>query len=496
MASTMAQAHNTDLTKSEAALSHPLLYVATSEDVLVDFDGQSDPYHPINWPFRKKAITTILYGMTTCWITFASAIYSAGMEQISHDFNVSAETSTAGISLLVFGLGLGPLLWAPLSEIYGRKTVVIVPYFIAAIFSFGTATAKDIQTLLITRFFSGFFGSSSVAVTGGAMADIWPPEHRGIAIVVYSITLVGGPCLGPIIGGALTSSYLRWRWTEYLTGIMMMAQFVLDVALLEESYAPALLVRKARRLRHEGKNWALHAKHEEWDISISELSKKYLIRPFQTLSTPIGLLMSAYGSFVYAILYVNLESFAIEFQERRKWGPITGNLPFIALLVGIFFAGSFNIYNNRYYFRKLRANNGKPLPEARLPPMMLGSFMFTGGLFLFGWTSSPEINYWPSLIGIAFTGFGFTTIFQSSMNYLVDTFTRFSASAIAASTLLRSMMAGAFPLFVRPMFNRIGVDWGITVFGCIAAVLVPVPFLFFARGKRIRAKSRWSSHTV
>ncbi|PYI01088.1 MFS general substrate transporter [Aspergillus sclerotiicarbonarius CBS 121057] len=492
----MSQAHSLECTKNEAAFTHPLLYEATSPDALVDFDGQDDPYRPINWPFRKKAKTTILYGMTTCWITFASAIYSAGLQQIAHDFGVSTEVSTAGISLLVFGLGLGPLIWAPLSEVYGRKMVAIVPYFIAAIFSFGTATAKDIQALLITRFFSGVFGSSSVAITGGAMADIWKPEHRGVAIVVYSLTLVGGPCLGPIIGGALTSSYLRWRWTEYLTGIMMMAQFVLDFFLLEESYAPALLDRKARQLRLEGKNWALHAKHEEWDVSISELSQKYLIRPFQTLGTPIGLLMSSYGAFVYAILYVNLESFAIEFQEIRGWGPVTGSLPFVALLVGIFFAAFFNVYNNRYYFKKLRENNGKPVPEARLPPMMVGGLVFTGGLFLFGWTSSPKINYWPSLIGIAFTGFGFTTIFQSSMNYLVDTFLRFSASAIAATTLLRSILAGAFPLFVEPMFRNIGVDWGITVFGCIAAVLIPVPFLFFAWGRRIRAKSRWSSQGV
>ena len=112
-------------TKSEAVLAHPLLYEATTP-VLVDFNGQDDPYRSINWPFRKKAITTILYGMTTCWITFASAIYSAGMLPIAHEFGVSKEVSTLGISLLVFGLGLGPLLWAPLSEVYGRKTVTIL----------------------------------------------------------------------------------------------------------------------------------------------------------------------------------------------------------------------------------------------------------------------------------------------------------------------------------------------------------------------------------
>jgi MFS family permease len=135
------------------------------------------------------------------------------------------------------------------------------PYFIAAIFSFGTATAKDIQTVLITRFFTGLFGSAPVTNTGGVMADIWPPEQRGIAIVGYAITIVGGPTLAPIIGGALaSSSQLRWRWTEYLTGIIMMVQLVLDVFFLDESYPPLLLAYKARRLRFEGKNFALHAK--------------------------------------------------------------------------------------------------------------------------------------------------------------------------------------------------------------------------------------------
>ena len=66
--------------------------------------------------------------------------------------------------------------------------------------------------------------------------------------------------IGPVVGGAITSSYLRWRWTEYLTGIIMMFQLMLDVLLCDESYAPMLLVYKARRLRYESGNWALHAK--------------------------------------------------------------------------------------------------------------------------------------------------------------------------------------------------------------------------------------------
>lgn len=89
------------------------------------------------------------------------------------------------------------------------------------------------------------------------------------------------------------------------------------------------------------------------------------------------------------ILYANLESFSIEYREIRGWAPVVSNLPFISLLVGIFFAAGVNIYNNKYYFNQFKANNNKPVPEARLPPMMLGGFAFTAGLFIFGCKYNP-----------------------------------------------------------------------------------------------------------
>lgn len=92
------------------------------------------------------------------------------------------------------------------------------------------------------------------------MFDIWAPERRGFAMVGYAIAVVGGPTVAPVIGGAISSSYLRWRWTEYLTGILMTVQVILNVIILDETYGPVLLVYKAQKLRKETGNWALHAK--------------------------------------------------------------------------------------------------------------------------------------------------------------------------------------------------------------------------------------------
>ncbi|TGO07679.1 hypothetical protein BTUL_0255g00110 [Botrytis tulipae] len=202
---------------------------------IVDFEGDSDTLNPQNWPMGKKVYTTALWALTTCWITFASAIYSAGTAEITQEFHVSYEVANAGTSLLIFGFALGPMLWAPLCEVYGRKWPALAPYFISAAFAFGTATAKDIQTIPITRFFAGVFGSSPISITGGSIVDIWTPRQRGTPMVCYGITIAAAPTLGPIIGGAFIASGCGWRWTEYLTGIVMMVQFVLDAFWLDES---------------------------------------------------------------------------------------------------------------------------------------------------------------------------------------------------------------------------------------------------------------------
>lgn len=160
-----------NLTRRRSRFSHVLSHTPTQEDVLVDFDGDEDPYRPLNWPLRKKIVTTLLYGLTTMCSTWASSVYSPAVNQIAEEFHVGPEVSLLGLSLLLAGFGLGPLLWAPLSEVYGRKPAVLTPYFLAAVFSFSTATAKDFQTIMISRFFTGFFGSSPVSNTGMFFTD-------------------------------------------------------------------------------------------------------------------------------------------------------------------------------------------------------------------------------------------------------------------------------------------------------------------------------------
>ncbi|KAF2108573.1 major facilitator superfamily domain-containing protein, partial [Lophiotrema nucula] len=381
-----------------------------------------------------------------------------------------------------------------MSEAFGRKLSVVLPMSALMIFSFASATAKDLQTLLITRFFGGVFGSAPICNGGGVLADIWPAHQRGAAMMVWGLGVIVGPLSAPTVGAALVVNLDKtgWRWTEYLTGILLAAILIPSFVFIDESYPPVLLGRKASQIRHETKNWAVRSKSQESQLTVQEVSRKYLIVPIEMLIDPICFLISLYAAFVYAVIYLAIPAFPIEFQEVRHWNAVRGSLPFFATIIGTFIAGGILLWGQKMYITRLVANNNKVVPEARLFPMMVGSFFFPAGLFIMGWTSDADIHWIGWCFGAMCLGLGFFTIFQSALTYMVDTYLMLAASALAANMFLRSVLAGTFPLFANALLHNLGLNWGMSLLGFISAAMIPIPFLFYIYGKRIRAMGKRS----
>lgn len=185
------------------------------------------------------------------------------------------------------------------------------------------------------------------------------------------------------------------------------------------------------------------------------------------------------------------------FQRIHGFTPGIGGLPYFGMIVGMLFAGIFIALTQPSYNRKLAANNGVPLPEWRLPPAIIGGVAFAGGLFWFGWSGYRADIHWivPTLSGLL-TGFGLLSIFLQSLNYLVDAYLMFAASAIAANTFLRSLAGAGFPLFATYMFESLGVNWAGTLLGCVALALVPIPVIFYIYGARIRKRSAYAPDAI
>ena len=187
---------------------------------LIKFGGPDDPGNPMNWSKGYKwTMTGVLAGMTFV-TTFTSAIFSTAITGTSKKFEVSTEIMTLGTSLFLVGFTFGPIVWGPLSELYGRRLPLFIGTLAMCLFQVGVATARNVYTIMICRFFAGLFGSAPLAVVGGSLADFWDPVERGVTVGIYSMCTFIGPVAAPIIGGYVAESYLGWRWTEYIAVIL------------------------------------------------------------------------------------------------------------------------------------------------------------------------------------------------------------------------------------------------------------------------------------
>ncbi|KAK5084968.1 hypothetical protein LTR70_006243 [Exophiala xenobiotica] len=460
---------------------------------LVEFDGPDDPGNPKNWSKKRRWIITISGSALTFTVTFSSSIFSVAIDPVAEQYDISKVTSTLGVSLFLCGFIFGPMIFGPISEAYGRRLPLLSGYAVFAIFQIPVAVAQNVETIMLGRFFGGFAASSPLAVVGGLLADIWDPIERAYAICAFAMGGFAGPVAGPIVGGFIVDSYLGWRWTAWITLILATVVGTTSLFTIPETSAPRILHHRAKKLRFETGNWALHSKSDENPVTRKTIVSVYLIRPFIMLvQEPILALITAYMSFIYGILYLLFEAYPVSFQEQRGWSAGVGSLPFLPFLVGIALGAAGIAYSTRTNFTRAYLKHGKTIPEERLPPMIVGAIVLPIGMFWYAWTSSPNITWVPQVLSSAMLGGGTMVAFWQGMNYIIDCYGFYSNSAIAVNTFIRSIAGAAFPLFAHDMYTSLGVAWATSLLGFLCVAFAPVPILFYYYGARIRQKSRFT----
>ncbi|KAL2830798.1 putative bicyclomycin resistance protein [Aspergillus cavernicola] len=460
---------------------------------IVEFDGPDDPTHPINWPLSRKLLVSLALGFSTFTVGFNSSLFSSVTDALAETYQVTHTVATLGMCLYVLGFATGPIFWAPLSELKGRRVIILLGILGFAIFCLGVASATNIQTVMLCRFWAGIFAASPMTIAGAVFADLFNGQTRGPATCIFSMNILMGPMLAPSVGGFICQSSLGWRWTAWLGSLMGFTGFILSALALDETYAPVLLTSKASALRHATGNWNLHSKHEEIILDWKTLVLTYLARPLQLLCTePLVALISIYLAFIYGIMYLFLTAYPMVFQQVHGFRPGIAGLAYLGIAVGMLIGGVYVISTQPSYYRKLKANNGVIIPEWRLPPAMAGSVAFATGVFWFGWSGYQSNTHWivPVLSGLP-TGFGLFCIFQQLLNYLFDMYLPYAASVNAGSSVLRSLCGFGFPLFAKSLFDALGINWASTLLGCIAAMCVTLPWVFYRWGPQMRARSKY-----
>jgi multidrug resistance protein len=465
----------------------------------VGWDGEHDSMNPRNLNTARKWAVVLTLALGSLCVTCTSSLYTTTYDQMDAEFGNSRIVATLGLSLFVFGLGLSPMVLAPLSEFYGRRPIYVWSYIFFTIWLIPCAVGQNIQTMLIARFLDGFAGSAFLSVAGGTVGDMFARHELQAPMMIYTASPFIGPGLGPILGGFINYN-VNWRWSYYMLLIWSGVMTVAIAVIVPETYHPVLLRRKAQKKRRETGEERWKAPIEIMDRSIFWTVVRSLYRPFMLLTLePMCMNLCLLSSILLGILYLFFGAFELVFKNIYNFKLWQIGLSFLGLLIGMLSAIASDPIWHYNYLRLLRkkeaetGERGKSEPEYRLPPSIFGVWLCVIGLFWFAWTIYPSVHWIVPLIGSAFFGCGTILTFTGVFTFLVEAYPLYAASALAANSFARSSFAGAFPLFGVQMYETLGYHWATTLLACLTLAMAPFPYVFFKYGKKLRSKSKFTS---
>ena len=470
--------------------------------MVVTWDGPDDPRDPFNWPLRKKWLVIGL-GLFACLISAMNGtIISVAHNAINEEFHISDATfpnSYWPITSWGIGGALFPLVLFPVMEDFGIQNVFLITYFFFVCLLIPIGLAQNFATLIVVRFFSGGCVQLLSNAVAGMISNVFQGDRaRSVPISLYVTTYLAATSMGPVVGSSILQ-FLSWRWIGYIELIWTGACFPLFIIALPESRGSVILLAKAKRLRHEGKE--AYTAEELNHTPLYQVIVKSVQRPLYMFCTePVVFVATLWAAFSLGTIYLFTQSVEQVYGELYGWDAVQAGYVQVAIVVGEILGWGLSVYSNRWYYASAARNTevpGTPIPEARLYPSVIGGFFgVIGGMFMYGWTSYSTIHWIVPTIGLAMVGFGTTAVVVSIANYLIDAYSKYATSALGAVGLVENTSIAFLPLVSTVLYTDLRFQWASSLLAFVSLVLVATPFVVLKWGKEIRSRSPFMKEAI
>ncbi|PWY66038.1 MFS general substrate transporter [Aspergillus sclerotioniger CBS 115572] len=473
---------------------------SNNPDILtVTWDGSNDPQDPFNWPLNKKWRATAL-GLTASFIcSMNGTIITVAHQAISDEFHISDTTfpnSYWPTTSWGIGAALCPLFLFPIMEDFGIRPVLLSTYFLFICLLIPIGLAQNFTTLITVRFFSG----GCVPLISDAVASIISnvfhgDQARSTPISLYVTTYLVSTSIGPVIGSSILQ-YLSWRWIAYLESIWTAILFPILLIALPETRESAILLTKAKLLRHEGKQ--AYTASELNQTPLLQTITTSIQRPLYMLFTePVVFIAALWAAFSLGTIYLFTQSVEQVYTTLYNWTTIQTGYIQIAIVIGELLGCVLSIIVTNHFSSTPTPHNKQPNPETKLYPSIIGGFFgVTAGMFVYGWTSYPTIHWIAPTIGLGMVGFGTTAVIIGNANYLIDAYSKYAASALGAVGLVENISIAFLPLAATAMYSGLGFQWASSLLGFVSLGLVAMPFVVMRWEVEIRARSLFMKEAV
>ncbi|KAF2623216.1 MFS multidrug transporter-like protein [Macroventuria anomochaeta] len=464
---------------------------AWDEAFLVTF-AADDAENPLNWTTKLKWGVTAAVSGTGFVRIMVSTMMAPAINTIASELHMSTTESFMALSVYLLATAFGPLIIGPLSEVYGRRRVFHVTnvWFLLWNFVCGFANSKGL--LIAARLLAGFGASAAYSLAYGVLGDVWPAEQRGRSVSLYLLIPLTGSAVGPIVSGFIVE-YSTWRWMFWSTTILQVILEGTSLLVFYESYAPFLLRKRAEKLRKETGDSRYHAAIEMRESGRSTMWKlrRSLSRPLRLLAFhPIIQIQAILAGINYGLLYFALASFSALHVSAYGESVAISGLHYIAICTGTISGAQLCGPLMDYVYKRLTSHSGDGrVPELRIPLLLPGVFFTPIGFLLYGWAAQYRLFWLVVDIGAALLSLGMQ-IFDTTLHaYVMDAYPEHISSASAATQVLRSLLAFAFPLFSDKLYDTLGYGWGNSLMAFLSiGIALPATGILWRWGAKLRAK--------
>ncbi|CAI6093591.1 unnamed protein product [Clonostachys chloroleuca] len=478
---------------------------STEQILLVDWEGPDDPICARNWSISKRALATAQISLIGFAVGATSGIDATVIPQAAKEFGVSQIVESVAIGVYLIGIGIGSLVAGPFSETFGRNAVYVVSMIVFMCWILGTALAPNIAAQIVFRFLAGCSSSTPMVCSGGSVADMWNSLEKTWSFPYYTTLSFVGPMVGSIMGAYIgpSSHILSWRWAEWVILILSGLVLISVVVTMPETYGPLILEWKAAHYRRITGDSRFRSEHEIEDSTLFSRLRVSMTRPFLMITEPIIIAMTMYLSVLYIVLFTFLVGWPYIFERTYGIDQGLAHIIFISMMIGtvspallvpFVYKKTAKVIKQAQSQAEGGNKNARFHPEIRLWYGMLGPAVAVPvSLFWMGWTGYSDISIWSPIIASGFFGFGVTGIFICAYMYIIDSYESYSASALTFVALTRYVIAGGMTVAGIPFYENMGTHYTLTILGSISILLMPIPYLLYFLGHRLREKSKYAA---
>ncbi|KAJ6617708.1 MFS general substrate transporter [Mycena sp. CBHHK59/15] len=454
-------------------------YSESTSEVKLDHKGlplipqpSDDPEDPLNWSRGQKYIIVFIASIVAFFGTFALASSNPAYAQIGLALGVTAIQASYIGTISIAAAGIGSFVWAPISNVYGRRPVLIFSQAIAIAAGFGSAFAKS-EVLRRPGVASGN------VVTFAIISDVFCLHERGKMLGLVTVALINGPHVASLPGGFIAQD-VGWRWTLILPSILTSVCWVLIVLGMPET----LYVRGLPHVASTGRYHRLRitgTRAVERKLKLMDFA-----RPFQMLKYLPVVVVAWYAAVAFTLGSVMpAQTVSALFRTFYKWASArTG----VALSVSTTIGGVLGEVVSGPVIDKLmersRKKEGRVRPEMRysgLHGMWPAIFLLPAGLLMFGFSiENHELkhSYIGATVGMAVTCFSVQMITTPIVASEVVQLLNFARQEMSFTVGFWSIRYG----------DQIGFQFSGVTYACVSVFFFLPVLWIMIYGERLRAR--------